>query len=96
MIPEIGGIDNTLWEISDRNDNADSLLLYKDLVILIKQLPPLYRAVFNLYVIDAYTHVQIAETLNMPIGTSKSCLSRAKALLQDQLNKMESGKSCSI
>ena len=54
MLPEIGGIPEYVWEIGD-NSQSDQLLLYKDLIILIKELPPSYRAIFNLYIIDGYT-----------------------------------------
>lgn len=46
MLPEIGGIPDEVWEITDRNDNADQLMLYKDLISFIKELPAAYRVVF--------------------------------------------------
>lgn len=96
MIPEIGGIPDDVWEITDRNDNADQLLLYKELVSLIKLMPPTYRIVFNLYVIDGYSHIQIADMMQIPVSTSRSNLSRAKAFLQTLIKKMEEGKLCRI
>ena len=96
MLPEIGGIPEYVWEISDKNQDADQLLLYKDLIILIKELPPAYRVVFNLYVIDGYTHLEIADMLNMSTGTSKSNLSRARMLLQKVIKKTEEVKLCKI
>ena len=96
MLPEIGGFPDHVWEISDRNSDADQLLLYKDLVILIKKLPALYRAVFNLYVIDGYSHTEIADMLNIPIGTSKSNLSRARSMLKTSIKKMEDARVCRI
>src|SRR6266498_2031312 len=54
MLPEIGGIPEEVWNITDKTDNADQLVLYKDLVSVIKQLPPNYRVVFNLYALDGY------------------------------------------
>ncbi|MDP4264936.1 MAG: RNA polymerase sigma factor [Bacteroidota bacterium] len=96
MIPEIGGIPDYVWEISDRSQDADGQLLYKELVTLIKELPPIYRAVFNLYVIDGYSHGEIADKLNIPVGTSKSTLSRARIFLRDRLKKMEEAKLCRI
>lgn len=96
MIPEIGGIPDHVWEISDKNNDADQLLLYKDLIILIKELPPAYRTVFNLYVIDGYTHSEIADIMGTSIGTSKSSLSRARAMLQKSIKKMEDAKLCRI
>lgn len=94
MLPEIGGIPEDVWENTDRNHDADQLLLYKELMILVKQLPPPYRVVFNLYVIDGYTHSEIADLLNISIGTSKSGLSRARVLLQKNIKKMEDAQLC--
>lgn len=58
-------------------------LAEKDIIKLIQQLSPGYRTVFNMYVVEGYTHKQIAEVLNISEGTSKSQLSRAKLILQD-------------
>ncbi len=58
-------------------------LAEKDIVQLIQKLSPGYRTVFNMYVIEGYTHKQIAEALRISEGTSKSQLSRAKLILQD-------------
>lgn len=59
----------------------------KTLTRLIQQLPPGYRAVFNMYVIEGYSHREIAEQLNVTESTSKSQLSKAKALLRKMLEK---------
>jgi len=96
MLPEIGGIPEEVWLVSDKSQDADQLLLYKDLISLVKELPANYRIVFNLYVIDGYTHSEIAHMLHMSIGTSKSNLSRARTLLQTSLKKMEELKLCRI
>jgi RNA polymerase sigma factor (sigma-70 family) len=58
-------------------------LAEKDIVQLVQQLSPGYRTVFNMYVIEGYTHKQIADILGISEGTSKSQLSRAKLILQD-------------
>lgn len=58
-------------------------LAEKDIVQLIQQLSPGYRTVFNMYVVEGYTHKQIAEMLGISEGTSKSQLSRAKLILQE-------------
>lgn len=54
---------------------------------LIQFLPPRYRAVFNLFVMDEYKHHEIAELLDISVGTSKSNLSRAKKYLEDILRR---------
>lgn len=58
-------------------------LAEKDIVQLVQQLSPGYRTVFNMYVVEGYTHRQIAENLGISEGTSKSQLSRARLILQD-------------
>lgn len=62
-------------------------LAEKDIVELIQQLAPGYRTVFNMYVIEGYTHKQVAEALGISEGTSKSQLARAKLILQDLVKK---------
>ncbi len=52
------------------------------IIELIQELPPAYRTVFNLYVIENFSHKEIAEMLNINIGTSKSNLSKAKVKLK--------------
>lgn len=88
MLPEIGAIPDHIWDIPD-NRQADQLLMYKDLILLIKRLPPQHRIVFNMYVIDGFTHYEIANMLEIPVGTSKSSLSRAKTLLQQFIKEEE-------
>ncbi|HXH99089.1 MAG TPA: RNA polymerase sigma factor [Sphingobacteriaceae bacterium] len=61
----------------------------KDLLNLIKQLPGGYRMVFNMYVIEGYTHKEIGEQLEITEGASKSQLSRARAILREKVLKME-------
>lgn len=62
-------------------------LAEKDIIKLVQQLSPGYRTVFNMYVVEGYTHRQIAESLGISEGTSKSQLSRAKIILQDLVKK---------
>jgi RNA polymerase sigma-70 factor (ECF subfamily) len=62
-------------------------LAEKDIVSLVQQLSPGYRTVFNMYVVEGYTHKQIAVILGISEGTSKSQLSRAKLILQDLVKK---------
>jgi RNA polymerase sigma factor (sigma-70 family) len=96
LLPEIGGIAEDVWEIKDKTASAEQMIIYKDLILVIKKLPPSYRIVFNMHVIDGYTHIEIAEILKIPVGTSKSNLLRARTLLQSYLNQKESLVACSI
>jgi RNA polymerase sigma factor (sigma-70 family) len=52
---------------------------------LVKGLPNQYRLVFCLYELDNYSHTEIADTLGISIGTSKSNLHRAKMILKEQI-----------
>ena len=62
-------------------------LAVKDVMKLIQDLSPGYRTVFNLYVVEGYTHKEIGDMLGISEGTSKSQLSRAKVILQDMVKK---------
>lgn len=53
-----------------------------DLLDIIRELPPKYRMVFNLFAIEGYSHKEIGEMINISEGTSKSNLSRARTILQ--------------
>jgi RNA polymerase sigma-70 factor (ECF subfamily) len=62
-----------------------SSMTVDELFLLIQGLSPKYRAVFNLYAIEGYSHKEIAEKLNISEGTSKSNLSRARLILQEKI-----------
>jgi RNA polymerase sigma factor (sigma-70 family) len=64
---------------------AESDLAIEDLLNLLHELPAGYRTVFNLYAIEGYSHKEIAAMLDITEGTSKSQLSKARALLQKWL-----------
>lgn len=55
------------------------------LMKIIQELPDRYRLVFNLYVIDGYSHKDIADMLSISTGTSKSNLSRARMILKEKI-----------
>ena len=57
------------------------------LIKIIQELPERYKLVFNLYVVDGYSHQEIADLLQINIGTSKSNLSRAKLILKDKIEQ---------
>jgi RNA polymerase sigma-70 factor (ECF subfamily) len=64
-------------------DDEDISLEY--LLKIIQELPNQYRLVFNLYVLDGYSHQEIAEMLTINLGTSKSNLARAKMILREKI-----------
>ena len=79
------------WLKADSSHDGDNQLMYKELVALIRKLSPAYRVVFNLHVIDGYSHQEIARILGISAGTSKSNLFKAKAFLQKFLVKDQKG-----
>ena len=87
FLPEIGDISDHLWMHEDRSQQSDNALLYKELIKEVKKLPPSYRTVFNMYVIDGFTHQEIAGKLGISVGTSKSNLSKARVILQKIIKK---------
>jgi len=72
-----------LPELDADPDNQDYAgLEVTDLLEIIRELPPKYRMVFNLYAIEGYSHKEVSKIVNISEGTSKSNLSRARAILQ--------------
>lgn len=71
--------------IEDADINALNKLAVKDIIQLINELSPGYKTVFNLYVVEGYSHKEIAAMLGITIGTSKSQLARAKSVLKKSL-----------
>jgi RNA polymerase sigma factor (sigma-70 family) len=63
----------------------DESVSFDFLIKIIQELPDRYRLVFNLYVMDDYSHKEIAEMLSISEGTSKSNLSRAKLILKEKI-----------
>jgi RNA polymerase sigma factor (sigma-70 family) len=96
MTPEIGGIPEYVWDMSAKEQDADQLLLYKELITVVKNLPPQYRAVFNMYVIDGFNHIEIADIMGISSGTSRSYLSRGRELIQKEIRKNENTITCSM
>lgn len=73
------------------NNNALDDLSYAELISMIQKLSPAYRAVFNLYVIDGFTHQEIAQALGISEGTSKSNLMKARENLKKMIEKTNTG-----
>ncbi len=80
-------ITENIWNGQEAETRADEHILYREIIELIRKLSPSYRAVFNLYVIDGYSHQEIGKMLGISVGTSKSNLARARAFLQKYLVK---------
>lgn len=74
-----GQIEDVSVDLNDSDLSIDFLLK------IIQELPDRYRLVFNLYVLDGYSHVEISELINISTGTSKSNLARARMILKDKI-----------
>ncbi|MGR3810833.1 RNA polymerase sigma factor [Jiulongibacter sp. NS-SX5] len=87
----VKSIEVDMDEVSASNFKTEesSTLEQEDLMKIVQSLPTGYRTVFNLYAIEGFSHAEIAEKLGISEGTSKSQLSRARALLQEKLAGQE-------
>ena len=72
---------------SDMDASVIDRISRDELLCLIQGLPEGYRLVFNLYVIEGYSHQEIGQLLNISENTSKSQLSRARASLQEKITQ---------
>ena len=72
-------IEDVKVDINDSDVSIDFLLG------IIQELPDRYRLVFNLYVLDGYSHVEISELINISTGTSKSNLARSRMILKEKI-----------
>ena len=75
------------YQLHNYNENAIDVLSAQDLLKVIQNMPTGFKTVFNMYVIEGYSHKEIAEELNISVNTSKSQFSRARAYLQKILIK---------
>ncbi|WP_248724647.1 RNA polymerase sigma factor [Seonamhaeicola sp. ML3] len=80
-------VEDSEVEIEEETLSIDFLLQ------VIQELPDRYRLVFNLYVLDGYSHKDIAEMLSINVGTSKSNLARARQILKQNILDYKSAQS---
>lgn len=73
--------------VADKKENGEEKIGYKEIINTVKQLSLAYRTVFNLHVIEGFTHEEIGKMLDISVGTSKSNLSKAKEHLRNLLQK---------
>lgn len=78
-------LDDNMFHIADHTENSIDKLSYDEIYKVVQQLSPVYRAVFNLYVIDGFKHEEIARHLKISVGTSKSNLAKAKLNIQKMI-----------
>lgn len=79
--------ENDFGENDDVEDGNWENLSPEDILLAMQELSPAYQTVFNLYVMENYQHKDIAEMLNISVGTSKSNLAKARANLKKILEK---------
>jgi len=74
-------------EIDDDNFQIPEFNSTEEVLKVIQELPERYRMVLNLSIVEGYKHKEIAEMLDINIGTSKSQLSKARKIIQERLSK---------
>jgi RNA polymerase sigma factor (sigma-70 family) len=79
--------DVSIYDSVNFSDDVIAKISADDLMKIIQELPPRYRLVFNLYVIEGLSHEEIAEEMSISKGTSKSNLSRAREILKKKVQE---------
>lgn len=81
-------VSENMPDVADVEIESDSISM-DYLLGIIQELPDRYRMVFNLYIIDGYSHKEIAEMLSITDGTSKSNLARARIILKEKIEALQ-------
>ncbi len=77
------------FNIVDETETFIDRMSYKEILAVVQQLSPVYRTVFNLFVIDGYKHEEIAKHLKISVGASKSNLSKARMNVKKMLQEAD-------
>jgi RNA polymerase sigma factor (sigma-70 family) len=77
---------NEAWYMSDDEPDVLSNLTEQEILGAVQQLSPAYRAVFNLYVVEGYSHKEIADALQITESTCRSNLVKARHKLQEHFS----------
>jgi RNA polymerase sigma-70 factor (ECF subfamily) len=80
-------MDASLAYLPSENETAFDRISYEEIIRAIQDLSPAYRTVLNLFIIDGFSHEEIADKLGISTGTSKSNLFKARQQLQKILKK---------
>ena len=75
-------LDNGVVQVASHAEDALDRISYEEIIRSIQDLTPGYRTVFNLFIIEGFTHEEISDKLGISIGTSKSNLAKARRQLQ--------------
>ena len=76
------------WGLAGDDPGAVENIGYKELMKIVSELPAGFRTVFNMYVVEGYSHKEIAEELGISENTSRSQLQRARMLLQRKIKEL--------
>jgi RNA polymerase sigma-70 factor (ECF subfamily) len=80
--------DISSFEGQTSNDTIIENISAQEIIELIQQLPPRYRMVFNLYVMEGMNHREISQEMEITEGTSKSNLARAREILKRRVTTL--------
>ena len=80
-------LDNSVIQVASSDEDALDRISYEEIIRSVQELTPGYRTVFNLFIIEGFTHEEISEQLGISVGTSKSNLAKARRQLQKILFK---------
>lgn len=86
-IEDEANIKDETIDLKEEDESIYTQIKQTDIIEAMEKLSPAYRTVFNLYAIENYTHNEIADILNINIGTSKSNYAKAKANLKSILQE---------
>ena len=84
--------DVSIYENQQYSDEIMDDISAQEIMELIQELPPRYRMVFNLYVIEGMNHEEISREMKISVGTSKSNLARAREILKGKVKALYSDK----
>ncbi|KEZ92514.1 RNA polymerase sigma factor [Nonlabens ulvanivorans] len=85
--------EDQIKDVQDEVEEIEDIDL-NSLLNMVQQLPDRYRMVFSMYVLDGYSHKEIASMMEITEGTSKSNLARARQHLKEMINKWRINNNC--
>jgi len=80
--------DMNIYESKNYSNDIIEKITADELIELIQELPPRYRMVFNLFVMEGMNHKEISEEMKITEGTSKSNLARARDILKRKVTEL--------
>ncbi len=83
----LNGKEDAALMLTDNSETSLDKMSYDEVIKIVQKLSPMYRAVFNLYVIDGLSHEEISKHLGISVGTSKSNLSKARMNVKKMLEQ---------